>query len=245
MEFKIKLLRKKAEALNTVTFYFERPGTFSYIAGQYVYLSLAHLDAPDPRGETRHFTLSSSPTEKDLSVTVRIRKESNYKNTLLDLSPGSTLSMRGPNGFFVLDEPLPTAPQVFIAGGIGITPYRSIIKWCVDTKASVPIHLLYSNSIPEEIAFQKEIDELVHSAQNVQATLVVTKPEESRLKWKGPVGRIDKKFLKSYLITHHLSLVTPVFWLCGPPPMVSALEDTLAALKVPENNIRVEKFTGY
>lgn len=238
MEFKIKLLAKKEEATDTKTFLFTRPKGFSYLAGQYVYLTLPHLEKPDERGDTRHFTLSSSPTEENLTITVRMRAESGYKQTLDAYPTGTEISMRGPNGFFTLERDNETEQQVMIAGGIGITPYRSIIKYVADKALSVPIHLIYSNSIPEEIVFKNELDKITKEHKNIQVTYTITRPEESKVKWTGPTSRIDANFLKK-----HPLLTT--FWLCGPPAMVGAMEEVLSSLNIPSDRVKIEKFTGY
>lgn len=249
MEFEIKLLDKKEEAADTKTFFFTRPKGFSYIAGQYVYLTLPDLLRPDERGDTRHFTLSSSPTETDLAITVRMRAESGYKDTLDGYPVGTAISMCGPNGFFTLDPSASSGqaatPQVMIAGGIGITPYRSIIRYVADKNLSVPIHLIYSNSIPEKIIFKNELDKITKEHGNIQVTYAITRPEESRTKWSGPTGRIDANFLKKHsLSTNHYPL-TPTFWLCGPPAMVGAMEEVLYNMGIPNSKVKVEKFTGY
>lgn len=244
MEFTVSLLKKREEARDTKTFFFSRPASFSYVAGQYVYLTIPGL-ANDPRGDTRHFTLSSSPTEKNLSITVRLREESVYKQALDGLKIGDTLKLRGPNGFFFLNDIDPehgSGQQIMIAGGIGVTPFRSIIKWVSDKSLPVPIHLICSNSIPEEIAFKKEFDGIVKTHKNIQVTYTVTHPEDSKVKWNGPTGRIDGLFLRNFLKSN-LYPLTSIFWVCGPPAMTTAVEETLE--KMGAVNIREEKFTGY
>lgn len=253
MEFKIKLFKKREEVLNTKTFVFEKPKGFNYLAGQYVYLTLPRLDYPDARGDTRHFTLSSSPTEDYLSITVRMRDSSGFKHTLDESPIGSEISMRGPNGDFVLEnhastEHAPTAQvefQIFIAGGIGVTPFRSIIHYAADKNLTTPIMLICSNSIPEEIPFKAELDEISRTHDWLKVIYTVSKPEESRIKWKGLIGRINEEFFRTHVPTSHFPLSASVFWVCGPPGMVSAMEETLAKLNIPEEQVRVEKFTGY
>lgn len=249
MEFKIKLLNKRNEAKDTKTFIFERPGGFSYLAGQYVYLTLPRLTQPDERGDTRHFTLSSSPTEDHLAITVRMRAESAYKQSLSAYKLGTDISMRGPNGFFILDPESSSGhaatPQVMVAGGIGITPYRSIIRYIADKNLPVPIQLIYSNSIPEEIVFKAELDKITKEHGNIRVTYTITKPEESKIKWSGLVGRVDQNLIQSVIRYPTSDIRDPIFWLCGPPPMVSAMEKMLATTNIPYNQIKVEKFTGY
>lgn len=244
MRFRVKLLGKKPEARGTKTFFFERPKGFSYLAGQYIYITLPKLFYPDERGDTRHFTLSSSPTEDKFAITTRMRETSGFKKTLDEMKDGEEVSISGPNGTFVLDNGKTETPQVMIAGGIGVTPYRSIIKYVSDKNLNVPIHLIYSNSAPEEITFKKELDEIAAHHPNIKVTYTITKPQPKAEKWTGLIGRIDATMLKN-LGTRHWALGTSRFWVCGPPAMASALDALLETLKVPYEHINSEKFTGY
>lgn len=239
---KLKFVEKKDEAEGTKSFIFEPERPIKYIAGQYYYFTLPKLNYPDPRGETRHFTLSSSPTEgNNIMITTRVRQESGYKKTLNELKPGDVIEGEGPNGSFVLNGS-ETAQQVFLAGGIGITPFRSMIKYVVDKKVATPIHLIYSNSTVEQITFRKEFEELSKlGLPNLKIDMTVSKPEESREKWSGIVGRIDENLVAKLAGSY----IKPVYWLCGPPPMVDALEITLSKMKIPGGQIVLEKFTGY
>lgn len=243
MEFKIKLADKKNEAKGTKTFIFEKPERFIYKAGQYLYFTLPELNYPDKRGDTRHFTLSSSPTEDFLSITIRMREESGYKKTLDSIELGVEILARGPEGVFILEDESTQEQQVMLAGGIGITPFRSIAKYAADKGLSVPIHIVCSNSIPEEIAFRKELDELTAKNPNLKVTHTITKPEESKEQWTGLTGRVDENLIRKLKLQPEAGNST--LWLCGPPPMVSALEEVLEKLQIPQDRIRVEKFTGY
>lgn len=153
--------------------------------------------------------------------------------------------MRGPNGFFVLASDHTTTPQIMIAGGIGITPYRSIIKYVADKNLPVPIHLLHSDSTPEEIAFKDELDKITEEHKNIRVVRTITKPEESKVKWTGPTGRIDKSLIQTVVRQPKSDNRQPVFWLCGPPAMVSGMEAVFAQMKVPPHRLKTEKFTGY
>lgn len=247
MDFKLKLKDKRDEAKGTKTFIFEKPQGFEYKAGQYMYFTLPELKYPDNRGNIRHFTLSSSPTENFLSITIRMREESGYKKTLDSLDAESEISARGPEGVFVLEDENPPAggpAQSMLAGGIGITPFRSIAKYATDKGLPVSIHIVYSNSIPEEITFRKEFDGLMAKNPNLKVTHTITKPEESQEPWAGPTGRINEELIRKLIPdTRHLKSGT--FWLCGPPKMVSALEEVLETMQIPQERIRIEKFTGY
>lgn len=240
---KLKLVEKRDEAKGTKSFIWQPEKSFEYLPGQYFYFTLPALAYPDPRGATRHFTLSSSPTEGPLiSLTTRIREESGYKKTLDELAIGSFVEGEGPNGEFIVDES-EKGPHIFLAGGIGITPFRSMLKYAIDKNLDIPMHLIYSNSHPEEIAFRDELEEWSKKFPNFKLDMTITKPQESKEKWTGTVGRIDENMLKK-LITNDQLLIAN-YWLCGPPAMVDGLEQVLGKLGLSVGRVRSEKFTGY
>lgn len=232
---KLKLLEKREEAKDTKSFFWQAEKQVSFLPGQYFYFTLPKLNFPDPRGATRHFTISSSPTEAEyLQFSTRMREESGYKKTLDSLPIGAEIESEGPNGTFIFD-PQESEPHVFLAGGIGITPFRSMIKYVADKKRVNQIHLIYSDSTPEEMPFQKELQAISESHPNIKIKFVFTKSE----------GRLDETKIKE--ITNHWSLVTghSTWWLCGPPGFVGAMELILGNLQIPISRVRTEKFTGY
>lgn len=239
---KLKLLGKKDEAEGTKSFTFEPEKELKYIAGQYYYFTLPRLNYPDPRGATRHFTLSSSPTEgRNIMITTRVRQESGFKKTLDELKPGDIIEGEGPNGTFILNESN-KSPQVFLTGGIGITPFRSIAKYDIDKNLGIPIYLLYSNSIPEQIAFKEEIEGWAKEYPNlIKVQMLISKPEEAKTPWTGLTGRIDANLISKFTG----GLEKPTFWISGPPPMVDAMELALSSLGIKGDRIVSEKFTGY
>ncbi|KKQ42239.1 MAG: Oxidoreductase, 2Fe-2S and FAD/NAD(P) binding domain protein [Microgenomates group bacterium GW2011_GWC1_37_8] len=238
---KLRLVKKTDEAKGTKSFFWEPEKKINYLPGQYFYFTLPKMTREDPKGNTRHFTLSSSPTEGNLiRHTTRIR-ESGYKKSLDDLKIGSEILGEGPNGTFILDEN-EKGPHVLLAGGIGITPFRSFIKYNIDKGLKdIRIHLIYSNSIPEEIAFRKELEDWDKENENINMSMTISKPEESKEKWSGLTGRIDEKMITR--LTSHFS--SPTYWLCGPPAMVDTLEKVLGLLKITSDKVRSEKFDGY
>ncbi|OGM80360.1 hypothetical protein A2361_02880 [Candidatus Woesebacteria bacterium RIFOXYB1_FULL_40_26] len=238
---KLKLVEKRDEAKGTKSFFWEPEKPINYLPGQFLYYTLPSLKYPDPRGATRHFTISSSVTEgPTLRLTTRIREESGYKKTLDELQIGAEIEGEGPNGTFILNDS-DLGPHVFLAGGIGITPFRSMIKYALDKNLDTQIHLIYSNSVPEEITFRKELEEISQSHPNIKVSMTITKPEESREKWTGPTERIDENLINK--LTNQL--INPIYWLCGPPPMVDAMQEILGKVGVTSNRLRAEKFTGY
>jgi len=250
----LELVDKRDEAKGTKSFFWRTKTPISYLPGQCYYYTLPNLKYKDSRGPTRHFTISSSPSEGEvLRLTTRIREESGYKKTLDELKIGTKIEGEGPNGTFILDEN-EKGPHLLIAGGIGITPFRSFIKYSVDKQSlavsdgkglKTPLYLIYSNSAPEEIAFRKELEEWTKTYPNIKVGMTVTKPEESKVKWNGLTGRVDEKMMEKLIRNWKLEIKNLTFWVSGPPPMVDAMEKLLGSLKITADRLRSEKFTGY
>ena len=239
---KLKFIKKQKEAKDTATFFFEPEKKVMWLPGQYFYFTLPELKYPDSRGPTRHFTISASPTEgSTLRLTTRIRKDSGYKNTLNEMAIGTFIEGEGPNGTYILDEN-EEGNHILLAGGIGITPFRSFIKYNIDKKLSeTKIHLIYANSTPEEITFREELESWDKTYENIKIAFTISRPEDSKEKWTGLTGRIDGDMISR--LTPHLS--SPTYWVCGPPAMVEATEKVLGSLKITSDRVRSEKFTGY
>ncbi len=242
---KLKLVKKQDEAKGTKSFFWETESAVSWFPGQYFYYTLPTLKYPDTRGSTRHFTISSSPTEgSTLRLTTRIREESGFKKTLDELPTGVEVEGQGPEGTFILDEHEKGKNHVFLAGGIGITPFRAFIKYNIDKNLQIPMHLIYSNSVPEEIAFRAEFEDWAKNFPFFKLSMTVSKPEESKEPWSGLTGRIDENLIKS-LNTKYNIPNTATWWLCGPPAFIDAVEQTVGKLGITSDHIRSEKFTGY
>ena len=248
ISMKLKLVEKKDEAKGTTSFFLEPERPVSFLPGQYIYLTIPTLIFPDSKGRTRHFTISSSPTEGEiLRVTTRMREESGFKKSLDELPIGAQIDGEGPNGTFVFDEG-EKLKNVFVAGGIGITPFRSMIKYIVDKNLTTPIYLIYSNS-DNDFVFKKEFDEIVSSHPNIKVQYVPTSTE----------GHLDELKISKFITNQKFDMSQPgraienwklkisslTWWLCGPPPMVDTMENVLGKMGITSNHIRSEKFTGY
>ena len=231
---KLTLVKKIEEAKNTKSFYFKSEEPLQWIPGQYIYIALPRLNYPDERGATRHFTISSSPTEGRLiQVTTRIREESGYKKTLNELPIGSIVEGKGPQGTFVFPYSLlPIRYHLFLAGGIGITPFRSMIKYNIDKNLSIPMYLIYSNS-DSDFIFKKELDTWQKKNSNIKITYFDSSVS----------GHLDAQKLFHLLTTYNILHTT--FFVVGPNPFVDAIEEILLGLQIPEDSIKTEKFTGY
>ena len=134
----LKIIKLKQEAKASFSITFEKPGNFNFYPGQYLDIELSTKE----RNKTRIFSISSSPSEEFVMITYK-EGLSKYKMQLRELQPGNTIESSHPAGTVVIDD---SAPIVMLAGGIGIAPHRSMIKWAVDRKLNLPITLIYSNS---------------------------------------------------------------------------------------------------
>lgn len=236
--FTLPLVASVRESPSAMTFRFSTKGTgFRYQSTQAVRVALPGVD--DPWGAARMFSLSSSPSEDGMiSVTCRIT-DTPFKQALARLAPGATADVYGPLGLFLLDR---SRPSVLIAGGIGITPFRGMLRFSADRGDPLERRLLYSARVPEELIFRKELDELAAPGRPLQVRCTVTRPGESSAPWDGRVGRIDAAWIQEAAG----SLARPKFYVAGLPEMVGATVELLrGTLGVPEDDIDYELFHGF
>lgn len=233
--FKLKLLNKEEIANNTFVFYFEKPAGFQFTSGQYGGFTLINPNIIDANGITRRFSILSAPHEAHLTIVTRIQSSA-FKQNLLDLPLGSEIKFAGPTGTFTLHED--DAPAVFIAGGIGIAPFYSIIKDCIQAGDKRSLSLFYGNQSIKDAPFLSELISLEKQSSlfKLIATLANTHPE-----WQRETGFITDTMIKKYLNDIH----QPIYYVCGSPAMVTALQETLAEMGIDEDRIKVEDFPGY
>jgi ferredoxin-NADP reductase len=221
-----------------MTFRFSTEGTgFQYRSNQAIRLALPGVD--DPWGAARTFSLSSSPSEAgQIAITCKI-SDTPFKQALARLRPDDTAVVYGPLGSLLLDG---RRSSVFIAGGIGITPFRGMFRYAFDTGDALERRLLYSARVPEEFVFRSELDELCRKSSHLRVQYTVTRPAESQQPWKGRVGRISPEWIRETAQPLH----RPKFYVAGLPEMVEEVVTALAgALGVPEDDIDYEMFRGY
>ena len=236
--YTLPLLESQRESPSTMTFRFSTEGTeFRYLSNQAIRLALPGV--ADPWGAVRSFSLSSSPSERGmLSVTCRI-SDTPFKQALARLKPGETAQVYGPLGSFLLDT---SRACLFLAGGIGITPFRGMLRYAADTGVSSPLTLLYSARVPEELVFRGELDRLARSHPNFRVQYTVTRPEESTGPWSGRVGRIDRGWLAAAGELGN----RPRVYVAGLPGMVEEMVETLSGpLGVRGDDIDYELFRGF
>jgi ferredoxin-NADP reductase len=234
MEFATKLLAKKEVAQDTMSFYFSKSDGFTYKAGQYVQLTLINPPETDEEGNRRLFSLASAPFEKDLMVTTRMR-DTAFKRILKNQVEGYEVNVRGPMGVFTLHEDV-TIPAVFLVGGIGITPFRSIILQATQQNLSHKITLLYSNHSLKETAFYEELN-TAKSNPHFTFVPVMTRDET----WQGEKGHINKEMLQKYIP----DIQNAIYYTAGPQPMVDTMRKILQEAGIEDSKIKFENFTGY
>lgn len=237
---RVKLRERRQETPEIMTFIFDPEGQpYSYEAGQFAFFELDQLTADDPRGKRRHFTLSCSPTEQGiLQITTKLRGFG-LKETLRTAPIGLEVDVEGARGRFTL----PVAadrPVVFLGGGVGVTPFRSMLRYATDENLAHQITMLYSAATPEHIVFRREFELLPQENHNLNIVLTITdaaKPDN----WHGETGRIDAAMIRD----HVDDISNALFYTCGPPPMVQTMEELLKSMNIPGDRIRVERFSGY
>lgn len=234
---KTHIVKTEIVANNTMSITFERPADFNYRPGQTIDLGITNHE-----GHVLHhsFSLVSAPHEDCLTITTRIR-ESEYKNILKKLQPKSEVIIGGPFGSFFLHQD-DIKPAVFLVGGIGITPFISMIKDVIENTLRRKLYLFYSNRMLEDTAFFQELAYLSTAHPDILTFVpTMTGEIESRAEWSGEKGYIDWE-----VITDNVSnLENAVFYTAGPATMVKAMRDLLTEHKISEDSIRTEEFAGY
>jgi ferredoxin-NADP reductase len=235
----LRLLGHERVAESTMAFRFGKPAGFTFKPAQAIDLVLP--GAPEGAGDAaRHaFSLVSAPFERDLMIATRMR-DSPFKRALGALEPGAPLQLDGPFGSLTLHNKR-ARPAIFIAGGIGVTPFMSILRQAAHDELPQSLLLLYSNRRPEDAAFLEELRALERSNRRFRLVATMTGMAHSKAAWDGRTGVIDAELVKSV----GAELPDAVHYLAGPPKMVEAMRATLAAAGVDEDDMRSEEFYGY
>lgn len=224
---KLKLIRRKEETSDVESFIFDSPETLTWKAGQFLHYVLKH-EPVDDRGSDRWFTIASAPFEKKVMITTRFSKEngSTFKQALSDLKIGEFIEASDVEGDFIVEDP--AKKYVFIAGGIGITPFHSILKEADHTQTKLEVTLLYANR-DQNIPYKEELEGFAKNNPNLFIHYVIN-PEH-----------IDENTLKKYIP----DIKTPIFYVSGPEGMVESLGDVLKTMGVEEDHIKQDYFPGY
>jgi ferredoxin-NADP reductase len=237
--FKSKLKAQKAICSGTTAFYFEKPENFEFEAGQFVNFTLLDPGETDLEGNTRALSIASAPYEGNLMVAMRLRATA-FKRTLNSLPVGTELLLQGPYGSMTLPRNT-KRPAVLLAGGIGITPFRSLVWNAAQSQSPRGILLFYSIRVPDEAAFLEELQEMERYNKHYKLVCTVTQPEKVKTPWLGETGRISVEMLSRWIP----DLSVPIYYVAGPPGMVTSVRQMLVDSGIAEGDIRAEEFYGY
>jgi ferredoxin-NADP reductase len=217
---------------DTSSFRFPRPNGFDYKPGQYIMVTIKSID----KELTHPFSLSSSPTDRDFIEFTKKFTTSEYSSRLKAMKPGDWTRVDGPYGKFTCE--CEYEKILFLAGGIGITPFMSIIKYCSDNHLPTSIMLFYGCRNETEIAFKRELEEMQLKNPNLKVIFVLAEPNPN---WTGKVG-----FVTADMINQEVpDFKNRIFYICGPPGMVAAMQKLVVALGLPETQLRLESLVGH
>jgi ferredoxin-NADP reductase len=226
-------------ANDTYEFVFAEDKKLSYKAGQYMEWTFSY-DHPDMRGNRRYFTLASSPTEDTLKLGLKFYPNpSGFKSHLLTLPIGEVIVAAQCAGEFIMPHDI-SKKLVFIAGGIGVTPFRSMIKYCADTGEKRDITMLYSNKTVEDIAY-KNIFEEAREKIGIKTLYVVTETKDKTLGQDMYSGSITKEMIQKEIPDYR----ERAFYISGPHGMVVAFQKTLSEMGISNSQIKTDFFPGF
>jgi ferredoxin-NADP reductase/Na+-translocating ferredoxin:NAD+ oxidoreductase RnfD subunit len=234
----LRLKERIRIAPDVFDFVFSAPRNFKYLPGQYMEWTLGHRD-PDDRGNRRYFTLASSPTEQNLRLGIKFsKKSSSFKRAMLAMSRDTEIVASRITGDFILPGDA-RQKSVFLAGGIGVTPFRSMIKYLLDTHQKRPITLLYAAKTPDDIVYT-DIFDRAEKELGIKVIYTLTDNNNVPASWTGKVGRISPKMIQTLLPDYR----NCVFYISGSRGMVDLFKDTLRKLKLPAAQIKTDYFAG-
>jgi ferredoxin-NADP reductase len=237
--YTIKLIERRDVAEGTMAFHLEKPPSFQFKAGQYMNVTLIDPPETDAEGNSRSFSISSAPFEADLLVATRMR-DTAFKRVFRTLRLRSEVRISGPFGSFTLHTDA-FRPAVFLVGGIGITPFRSIILQAAKDKLAHKLYLFYSNRRPEDAAFLDELQKIENQNPNYKFIGTMTDMRKSQRPWQAKTGHITPQMVTKWI----RDLKGPIYYTAGPPGMVAAMRQMLTTSGIGDDDIRTEEFTGY
>jgi len=234
-----KLISRDEVAERTTAFRFEKPSNWTFKAGQFLDMTLLDPPETDAEGNSRAFSIASAPHEETLMVATRMR-DTAFKRVLQTMPPGSAVRIEGPSGGLTLHNNV-RRTAVLLAGGIGITPFRSIVVRAAKEKLPHRIFLFYSNRRPEDAPFLDELQALQNQNSNYKLIASMTEMAQSHRAWQWETGQIDPAMLSRYL----KDAASPIYYIAGPPEMVKGLHTTINETGADDDDIRTEEFGGY
>ncbi len=222
-----------------MAFEFAKPSDWTFVAGQFIDITLLDPLQTDKEGNTRGFSVASAPYEENIMIATRTR-DTAFKRVLKSELLGTEAKIEGPFGGLTLHEDA-TRPAVFLTGGIGVTTFRSIVFQAAHEKLAHRIVLFYSNRRPEDAAFLAELQSLQETNPNYTLVATMTDMKDSKQAWSGETRRLDAQMLATYSD----ATKNGIYYITGPPGMVQGLQTVLSGIGVAGDDVRVEEYTGY
>ena len=217
---------------NVTSFRFPRPAELDYKAGQFLFVTFK----AEGKELSKHFSFSSSPTEKTQIEFTKKLSDSEFSAILRGLKKGDWARIDGPYGKFTFEGKYKKIG--LLGGGIGITPFMGICKYCTDMHLDTKITLLYGNRTESDIVFRKELEALQEQNKNLKVVFTLN---EADSRWKGATGFITADMIQKEIPDYKET----VFYTCGPPAMVKVMEKLVEQLSLPKTQLKREYFTGY
>ena len=227
-----EVLESKQLTESTHSIKVAKPAGFTFLASQSTLLMIEKDYGPQ-----RHpMSIASSPSRDYLEWATR-SSDSDFKKTFISLQKGDHINVIGPKGNFLLES---DKSAVLIAGGIGITPFKSMIEYSADEGLKTPLTLLYGNHSVEDVPFKQELDTLSQENPMLEIMHVISNPPPTP-PWDYRVGHIDEDLLREVASAQS----DAIYYVAGPPNMVSSISQTLAAIGISSERTRLEMFRGY
>lgn len=238
-KYQVKLKDRFTVAERTMAFQFEKPPGFAFRPGQYLDLTLLNPSETDAEGNTRALSIASAPDEKFLLMATRLR-DTAFKRQLPRLPLGAEVQIEGPSGGLTLHNNA-ARTAIFLVGGIGITPVRSILLRAAQDRLPQRLLVFYSNRQPEDAAFLDELTALQKKNSNYRLIPTMTNAAKSAHAWNAETGHIRPELLAKY----QDEVKSPIYYIIGPPDMVNGVHAMLNKMGVDDDDIRAEDFGGY
>jgi ferredoxin-NADP reductase len=237
--FEAPLVSRELVAEQTMSFRWAKPADWTYRAGQFIDITRHNPPETDAEGDLRGFSISSAPCEEIIQITTRLR-DTAFKRVLQQLPLGTSMKLEGPFGDLRLHHA--QRPAVLLAGGIGITPFRSILVEQIRAGSlPYPVVLFHANHRPENAPFADELRELAEAAPQLTFVPTMTSLGPGDTSWDGERGRFDSAMLERHLA----GITNPIYYIAGPAGMLQGTQAMLVAAGIDEDDIRTEAFTGY
>lgn len=232
MQYETSVKQIIQRTYNVTSLRFPCPEGLAYKSGQFFFITLNH----NGKELRKHFSFSSSPTEKDHIEFTKKLSDSEFSQAMRDAKVGDWARIDAPYGEFTFEGEVPKI--ALLGGGIGITPFISICKNATDKGMNNKITLFYGCRTENDIVFRQEFEELAKKNKNLKLVFIINEPTPQ---WRGATGNINAEMIRKELPDYQEN----VFYACGPPPMVKAMQSLIETLGLPKEKLKLEYFTGY